>query len=170
MIEDSQHGRGPHEDAPDAEARETARERVEMDVEMAQEPASASAAPAPTATSHDTADSIPAPSAAPGEPGEGILGTSSHPKACPCSLPLPCQLPIFRRGVCRTAYRKLSDAGLPIGEDGRTASNSSRALAEAARRLSSASPERMDALAGRMRPDARERLREALDRASGRRG
>ena len=40
----------------------------------------------------------------------------------------------FRRGVCRTAYRKLSEAGLPIGEDGRAASNASRALAEAARR------------------------------------
>jgi hypothetical protein len=141
--------------------------------ESAQDPASASAAPAPAETSHDTADSISAPSAASGEPGEGIPsspGIPNHSKACPCSLPLPCQLPIFRRGVCRTAYRKLSEAGLPIGEDWRTASNASRALAEAARRLSSASPERMDALAGKMRPDARERLREALDRASGRRG
>ncbi len=163
MIEDSQHGRGAHEDAPDAEARETAQGHVES----AQEPASASAAPAPAETSHDTGDSIPAPSAAPGEPGKVIPG---HSKACPCSAPLPCQLPIFRRGVCRTAYRKLSDAGLPIGEDGRAASNASRAIAEAARRLSSASLERMNALAGRMRPDARERLREALDRASGRRG
>lgn len=167
MIEESQHGRGAHEDAPDAEARERVESAQEMAHDPTQEPASASAAPAPAATSHDTADSIPAPSAASGEPGEGLSG---HSKACPCSLPLPCPLPPFRRGVCRTAYRKLSEAGLPIGEDGRTASNSSRALAEAARRLSSASPERMDALAGKMRPDARERLREALDRASGRRG
>lgn len=158
MIEDSQHGRGAHEDAPDAEVRGVAREHLESAQEAHQ-------GPAPVATSRDTADSIAAPSAASGEQGEGIPS-----KACPCSLPLPCPLPVFRRGVCRTAYRKLSEAGLPIGEDGRTASNASRALAEAARRLSSASPERMDALAGRMRPEARERLREALDRASGRRG
>ena len=127
--------------------------------------------PPPAPTVHDTADSIPAPSAASGEsgePGEASAGIPS--RACPCSAPLPCPNRVFCRGVCRTAYRKLSDAGLPIGEDGRAASNASRALAEAARRLSSASPERMDALAGKMRPDARERLREALERASGRRG
>jgi hypothetical protein len=75
--------------------------------------------------------------------------------------------PSFRRGLCRTCHRKLGEADAIDSEDGRLQENPTRGITEAARRLSSASPERMDALAGRMRPDARERLREALERASG---
>lgn len=76
----------------------------------------------------------------------------------------------FRRGVDRATYRKLGEAGLPIGADGRTAENVSRGLRQAAARLSGAPQERLDALAARLPADARERLAEALARAAGRGG
>lgn len=98
------------------------------------------------------------------------LDSPAPPRSCPCSSRLPCPNKVFARGVCRTAHRKLGEAGLPIGEDGRARANASRGLAQLAHRLSSASPERVDDIARRLRPDARERLAEALARAAGRDG
>ena len=105
-----------------------------------------------------------------GEGGQAISEETAAPKACPCSSRLPCPNKVFARGVCRTAHRKLGEAGLPIGEDGRARANASRGLAQLAHRLSSASPDRVDDIARRLRPDARERLAEALARAAGRDG
>lgn len=178
MIEDSQHAReGTREDAPDGmdgatdgTRRDAVRDDRQDGPDLASAPLSASAADAPSPTSHDPPAGENGPSAGAGEGGRAISEETAAPKACPCSSRLPCPNKVFARGVCRTAHRKLGEAGLPIGEDGRARANASRGLAQLAHRLSSASPDRVDDIARRLRPDARERLAEALARAAGRDG
>lgn len=70
--------------------------------------------------------------------------------------------PKFRRDCCRACYLKLGAAGLPIGPDGRGRANSDRGLRQLAARLSSATPERLDALMARVKPDARAAIEAAL--------
>lgn len=182
MIEDSQHAReGTHRSGPDETDGATDGTRcgaVQSDRQdgtaLQDAPLSASAAPAPPPTSRDTPPDENGPCAGAGEDGEVVSADPSvgppSASACPCSSPATCTSRIYARGVCRTAYRKLSEAGLPIGDDRRETANASRGLAQLAHRLSSASPDRVDDIARRLRPDARERLAEALARASGRDG
>lgn len=178
MIEDSQHAReGTHRSGPDETDGATDGTRcgaVQSDRQdgtaLQDAPLSASTEPAPPPSSHDTPPDENGPCAGAGEDGEVVSEETAAPKACPCSSRLPCPNKVFARGVCRTAHRKLGEAGLPIGEDGRARANASRGLAQLAHRLSSASPERVDDIARRLRPDARERLAEALARAAGRDG
>lgn len=73
----------------------------------------------------------------------------------------------FRRGVDRTTYRKLGDAGLPIGHDMRASANAAKSLRARAARLAGASQAHLDALAAEMPADARERLELALRKARG---
>lgn len=72
--------------------------------------------------------------------------------------------PKFRRDCCRACYLKLGAAGLPIGPDGRTRTNSDRGLRQLAARLSSASGDRLDALAARLPTSALERFAKALEK------
>lgn len=74
---------------------------------------------------------------------------------------------IYARGVCRTCFRKLGQAGLPIGPNGRAPANAAKALRARAARLSSSSQEHLDALAAEMPADARERMELALRKARG---
>lgn len=179
MIEDSQHAReGTHRSGPDEMDGATDGTRcgaVQSDRQdgtaLQDAPLSASTEPAPPPSSHDTPPDENGPCAGAGEDARAIPEEAAPSlSACPCSLPLPCPSKVYARGVCRTAYRKLSEAGLPIGDDRRETANASRGLAQLAHRLSSASPDRVDDIARRLRPDARERLAEALARASGRDG
>lgn len=73
----------------------------------------------------------------------------------------------YARGVCYSCFRKLGEAGLPIGPDGRSGANVIKALQQRARRLAGAPQEHLDALAARMPADARERLLMALAKARG---
>lgn len=76
-------------------------------------------------------------------------------------------VPKFRRGACRTCYRKLGGAGLPIGPDQRADAAIVRGLRNAAARLIGSSQARLDALVDRMPDDALARLRAALAKARG---
>lgn len=171
MIEDSQHAReGTHRSGPDGMDGATDGTRCDIARTVAQDAPdmlSASAVDAPSQTANDPTDPENGPCVGAGEGGRALMEESAPPRSCPCSSPLPCPSPVFRRGVCRTVYRKLSEAGLPIGDDRRDQANASRGLAQLAHRLSSASPERTEEIARRLRPDARDRLRDALDRAAG---
>lgn len=71
--------------------------------------------------------------------------------------------PKFRRDACRSCHRKLGEAGLPIGPDGRA----TRGLRQVAARLSASPQERLDALAAKLPTDARARLEAALAKARG---
>lgn len=72
--------------------------------------------------------------------------------------------PVFRRDVCRSCFRKLGSAGLPMGPDGRTtqATRDVHSAQQTAANLSRASQERLDALASKLTREARERLLIAL--------
>lgn len=104
------------------------------------------------------------------DPADGPCGFPGPPTrdgapaiACPCGS----DAPVFRRGRCRSCYRKLGEAGVPIGSDGRVVANVVRGLRQVSARLSGAPQERLDALVERMPVGARDRLERALARARG---
>ena len=102
----------------------------------------------------------------------GASGASAIPDS-PDNLDSPaahlcaCGSPAVRRDHCWTCYRKLGDAGLPVGADRRAPANAARGVRQAAARLCGASQDRLDDLARRLPADARGRIELALQRARG---
>ena len=103
---------------------------------------------------------------------DGLSGGSGAPDSTSTpDTPAPhlcaCGSPAVRRDHCWSCYKKLGEAGLPIGADRRAPANAARGVRQAAARLCGASQDRLDDLARRLPADARGRIELALQRARG---
>lgn len=114
--------------------------------------------------SHGNLDGLSGGSGAP-----GVTAASADPQSIDTPAPHPCACgsPAVRRDHCWSCYKKLGEAGLPIGADRRAPANAARGVRQAAARLCGASQDRLDDLARRLPADARGRIELALQRARG---